>query len=587
MEENNNSNNNERMLDLKPLFDHIKLKYINMIDTLFKKNSPKDIISLDKIKPLYELILDIPALKERNVQLAFLSPVLYKNYNTADLEDIVLFIENKSNFVIQAIEFINKVLLNKSKKNIHLILYPRITNVAKLLLKEANLEHMFNLNLHEFDFDLIPLDSDLLSLEYESDFEEICLTNEYEVHRAVAKSIQRLQYVFGYTNLKFYKGDNAFKVKKILEYLEEINKSDVGYLNSNGEFDAICIIDRKCDLLTPFLTQFTYQGILDEAYKININSINIKNNILENVKDEDIKDINFQLIDPIFDQVKNDTLATLGGFLKNRLIEFQKITQDKEKLKDLKEMQKVSKEIKTKKFVENHINLIHNIGRSLNKIINQNALQNEQECLYGMGSKNLTEFIKDLISIESDKYRIYRLLIIGSICDNGFVNKNYDLLKTEISKVYGIDSLKDIAILEECGLIYNKDIGKAKVNYAYLKKNFKLINEDFNPNNNDLSMFYNGFTPILIKIIESILLNGSKSDIIEKTDGKFLIENSNFLPDFLNKKHPKKVLIYIIGGLTYSELSCIRFIGKVLNREITVATTSMINKNNLLKKMLN
>lgn len=44
--------------------------------------------------------------------------------------------------------------------------------------------------------------------------------------------------------------------------------------DTSKQFDSLVIIDRATDLITPFLTQLTYEGLLDEYFGIKNSEFN-------------------------------------------------------------------------------------------------------------------------------------------------------------------------------------------------------------------------------------------------------------------------------------------------------------------------
>ena len=88
------------------------------------------------------------------------------------------------------------------------------------------------------------------------------------------------------------------------------------------EVDAVIIMDRSVDLLTPFVTQLTYQGIIDENIGIEINKVIIDKKI-PFPKDEDgpqdgNANMNLYLTDPIFDAIKDLRIAEAGKLLREK-----------------------------------------------------------------------------------------------------------------------------------------------------------------------------------------------------------------------------------------------------------------------------
>jgi hypothetical protein len=50
---------------------------------------------------------------------------------------------------------------------------------------------------------------------------------------------------------------------------------------SVSDIHQIVLIDREVDMITPLLTQFTYEGLIDELFGINSNIIRVNPRILE------------------------------------------------------------------------------------------------------------------------------------------------------------------------------------------------------------------------------------------------------------------------------------------------------------------
>lgn len=150
------------------------------------------------------------------------------------------------------------------------------------------------------------------------------------------------------------------------------------------EVDAVIIMDRSVDLLTPFVTQLTYQGIIDENIGIEINKVIIDKKI-PFPKDEDgpqdgNANMNLYLTDPIFDAIKDLRIAEAGKLLREKLFEYQDLIKNRDaNANDLKYQLQLSNEIKKKRFVEPHINIAtylrQNIQTKLVKIEQVRAAQ--------------------------------------------------------------------------------------------------------------------------------------------------------------------------------------------------------------------
>jgi vacuolar protein sorting-associated protein 33A len=110
---------------------------------------------------------------------------------------------------------------------------------------------------------------------------------------------------------------------------KQVWKKKVG-ANSNKvsrEIDAVILMDRTVDLLTPFVTQLSYQGLIDEFLDIEINKISIDKSIPYPTDDQGQPTqpgdkINFYLTDLIFNSIKDLVWQESSKYLSNEFRTF-------------------------------------------------------------------------------------------------------------------------------------------------------------------------------------------------------------------------------------------------------------------------
>mmetsp|Transcript_19602 Transcript_19602/g.14315 ORF Transcript_19602/g.14315 Transcript_19602/m.14315 type:complete len:166 (+) Transcript_19602:45-542(+) len=132
-----------------------------------------------------------------------------------------------------------------------------------------------------------------------------------------------------------------------------------------------------------------------------------------------------------------------------------------------------------------------------------------------------------------------------------------------------------------------------RMDWAKIKKNFKLINEEVNVADPlDISYVYNGYSPLSVMFVEAVMLNhGFKNveDRVKMLPGQSYAPLNDF--DFYQSTRPgmpdagkkKKVMIYFIGGVTYAEIAAIRFLNKVFtDKQFLIATTEILNNERTL-----
>lgn len=139
---------------------------------------------------------------------------------------------------------------------------------------------------------LFPFDNDLMSMELEtvfrvSDsyhprmtidkynlindcFQEYYVDSDPSCVYQVAKAVIMLQDLYGSMRKISGKGNAAYQVMKLLGKLENEPRSNSTIRTSTtSQIDQLVLIDRGIDLLTPLVTQLTYEGLIDELFGIN------------------------------------------------------------------------------------------------------------------------------------------------------------------------------------------------------------------------------------------------------------------------------------------------------------------------------
>jgi len=136
--------------------------------------------------------------------------------------------------------------------------------------------------VHDFNFDLIPLNTDLLSLENKHTLHEMYVKKEYNSLNLVSQSLLKLQVVFGKTKAWFGLGESANEAIKIARRLEKQENSFGDKAeNERSLVDGIIVLDRTVDQLTPVCTQFSYVGQLDDYFDIDFNKIQLDRGVLD------------------------------------------------------------------------------------------------------------------------------------------------------------------------------------------------------------------------------------------------------------------------------------------------------------------
>lgn len=152
-------------------------------------------------------------------------------------------------------------------KKFHLFFVPRKSLLCEKKLQNRGVFGSFSFN--EFACDLFPFDADLVSMELSGAFKEFYLENDPTCLYQVAQAIQSLQRLYGKIPKVTGRGPAANKVWELMKRLQR-EEEDIKTDNIQSPLiEHLLLLDRSVDLLSPLVTQLTYEGLIDEIFGIN------------------------------------------------------------------------------------------------------------------------------------------------------------------------------------------------------------------------------------------------------------------------------------------------------------------------------
>ena len=424
-------------------------------------------------------------------------------------------------------------------------------------------------------------------LELNQSFHELYAINNYNSIFLLNRAIIKYETVFGKIKYKYYLGSLGKKLKDLLEE-EEKNAN----LDEEQSTLACVLLDRSIDMITPLITNNIYEALLDDNFNINLNEINVPIKMLDsNSKNNTIQTIDLSKKDKFYTNIKDYGFNQIRSYLPSRLQEQNKILEESKKRttdlvkiqEDLKNLTKVKEE---RTSLTNHINLADYIGKKERYPLSRFYYTYEQGLLYGTIPEKFFDFIFDEIRKKSEEYDILKIICLYSIINSGYKNKIYDQLRKEFFLVYGFQELFLWRNLEKLGILKAAD---NKSIYQTILKKLNLINEEQfeSKEQKDISYIYNGFCPIILKLLEKMLEKGwgNIKDILKELSGEF--EYPQDESEIISTKGDKQfILLIFIGGITYGELAGVRYLNsKLRNKKFIIITTNMINSKKLFDQM--
>ena len=443
--------------------------------------------------------------------------------------------------------------------------------------------NVFNeFNIETLNFDLIPVDIDLLSLERDNCIKEIYIENNYTSISDLACALVKLETCFGKVQHRYVKGDLAQTFCTTVEEKEKENN-----LKTTDEILGMIVLDRSIDFITLMTTNYTCEGLIDEKIGINLGRIKIKESILkENLtknKIESEKLIPYGLTtinNPFYcsfrcmhylDALKY--INTIKEYYTN-VAQASKESNKKlsiDKLKELtQELNYYMTSIKDNLIMnENIINYIVQPLRDPNYL---KYIEKEQLMLAGDLPSNLYSFYEEHLCEQRDLKSLIKLMILESLTQNGV--KDYQKLKREILNIYGYQNIFLFRDLENLGWLKEKELLKnlkklIDITYSQINEKLQLVklSDDFTKVE-DCSYVLGGYCPLSLKLIETAV-EGRWSKIIDTVKKMPGITNYPSDESVISNPNKDKNIIFIVfvGGVTYTEIEGIRYLNRKFSEE--------------------
>ena len=462
--------------------------------------------------------------------------------------------------------------------------------------------------LHEWKLYLIPLDAHFLSLDLHNSFKTLYLDRDYTMLHSIARSLLQLEDIFGTFPIVHGCGDYAQKVWEMFARLKELQNTRPTVSKKKGpSITNVVIIDRQCDLVTPLLSQLTYEGILDDVFHIRSGYVEIPKTVTD--KDQDSK-VRVNSKDPVFEEIRSLHFSAVPNVLfaiSRDLRETYHVGKTSSTIPQLKSfVQRLPELTKKHDSLAVHIKVSESIVIKKREEEFSRQLFFERAILEGADKLPVAEYIEECIQRQMDFRIPLRLICLMSTTNNGIKPKYFDQLKHLYLNSYGHEHLVTLRNLLKVGLIQHKNDDPATSSltvrslstFKHLTKLLKLVPKDPGSYNvylpKDMSYVYGGaYKPLSCAAIENVVKNRSWKEFDEvRSWGRPQYTHHQAVSARLETQRAvedrKVVLVYFIGGCTFSELNALRFLGERSDSKFSyiVATTNLIDPGMMMDSMV-
>ncbi|XP_078723144.1 vacuolar protein sorting-associated protein 33A isoform X2 [Lampetra fluviatilis] len=436
----------------------------------------------------------------------------------------------------------------------HLVCVPRRCVLCEQHLQQMGVFGTFT-TIQEYPLDFIPFDSDLISMENEFAFRECHLENDFTSLFHVAKGLMTMQSLYGTIPNISGKGEWA---RRVTDMLLRMHREMAGVqMHMPPAIDTLLIIDRSVDLLTPMLTQLTYEGLVDEIYGLQNTSVKLPPEKFQPRKQDgeaaaelpsEPKKLILNSAEELYAEIRDRNFNAVGEVLsrKARLITAQ--FEERHQAKTVGEIKEFVSKLPHMQAVKSSLATHTSIAELVQEVTHSDtfldSLAVEQEFIAGIDTDKANVYIEECIAQKLPLMRVLRLMCIQSLCNNGLKPK----------------------LLE----YYRREIIQAPTDVSYV---------------------YSGYAPLSVRLAQLSTRPGWRviEEALKLLPGPEFHEKQPIPTGLTHKRDTgsRITLVLFLGGVTSAEISAIRFLGQSedSNTDYVIGTTKLINGTSWLQSL--
>lgn len=428
------------------------------------------------------------------------------------------------------------------------------------------------------------------------------------------------------------KGDNAWRLADALMRMrKEVtadDPSDPFALAPSSIIENVIIIDRGVDMVTPLLTQLTYEGLIDEVCGIHQSKVELDAALVgppaapstpsssTAPAPQKKRPVQLDSSDKLYSQIRDTNFAIVGSLLNKVALRLSQDYEGRHSAKTVTEIRNFVNRLgglqQEHQSLRLHTALAEELLKHTQTHTFNKSLEVQQNLYAGIDPSFQHDNIEELICRAVPLPTVLRLLCLESLLSNGLKQKDFEHFKTEVRHAYGYESLLTFSALEAMDLFTLRNSAPAsslsppRTNYANVRKQLRLIVDEVDEQNpDDISYVYSGFAPLSIRLVQCVLqksalapqkrgavdpyagLSGWRGfeDMLRNVKGKTFDEvqrgedkavRAKMMLQGYNER--KVTVVFFLGGVTFAEIAALRFVASGdPGREFLICTTSIVN----------
>ncbi|KAL8945613.1 MAG: hypothetical protein Q9222_007866, partial [Ikaeria aurantiellina] len=309
----------------------------------------------------------------------------------------------------------------------------------------------------------------------------------------------------------------------------------------SSTIESLIIIDREVDMVTPLLTQLTYEGLIDEMFGIKNNQAEIDTSIIGQAPGQQPKaqsdapqqqslkrKIQLDSSDKLYDQLRDANFAIVGPLLNKVARRLAGEYESRHGAKSTSELRDFVNKLPgyqaEQASLKTHTSLTEEALKHTQSETFNRVLEVQQNLVSGTDPASQHDTIEELIARDTPLPTILRLLCLESTLNGGLRPKDLDHFRRHILHAYGYQHHLTLHNVETMGLLtartaanpfYIPSVGSGSANtnesgkitnYASVRKSLRLIVDEVNEQApNDIAYVYSGYAPLSVRLVQCVL----------------------------------------------------------------------------------
>ncbi|KAI8990602.1 Sec1-like protein [Trametes punicea] len=536
----------EGLLDVSVLKE---LARKGLVDALNSVNGAKTLVLDPTLAGPLGLVTEVALLKHHGVDKMFW---LEPGPLSATSTNIVYLCRPRIKWIKIIADQIKRHARDSQKHTYTLLLVPRTSTLVTRILEEEGV--LGDVSILFYNLQFIPLAEDVISLEHDSAFKEIWVDGDETILYDSMQALVTLEKLHGLFPRIVGKGDYAARLARLLTRITQPAASapqDTRSSSPSETIDSLIILDRRVDMISPLLTQLTYEGLIDELIGIKNSHVELPVSLVAPpaqpnqgeastsstgaststpsatslTKEKKRKYHLSTDTDPLLAELQDLNFSAVGKKLNQiarRLDEDYKLRHQAKTVAQLRDfVGKLGGLQSEHQSLRLHTGLSEMLVPMTRTEEFNKSLEIQQNLLALYDTSAQITAIEDMIAQGADMRTVLRLLCLASIVLGGVKAKSLENIKREILQTYGYNFLPlllSLAAPPLAALVPNPlppntppPVAELKYPYSSLRKSLRLLIEDPDPLEeleNDISYVYSGFAPISVRLVQCVAQKG-------------------------------------------------------------------------------